>query len=233
MLLKIILLNYFLLTNSYKFTFLKKTEIYNSISKLIEIKNNKLIQNNELFILDGEKTDIKRDYCKMICDINNFNFEEYTFKDFILNLPYNIHDKTMIYVNNFLIGNGRILNSYEQDKLLHIPITNNIILLETENLQNISLKDNNLIRKFNILNFPKITKKDIRCYIYDIINKYNYDDNLYLLNWTEYNNIDKLNLEQINILLFEINNMILEKINFNIIHNQVNYMINLLLTNLD
>lgn len=227
MLLKIVLLNFFLLTSAYKFTFLKNTEIFNSISRLIEIKN------NELIILDGQKTKIKRDYCKMVCDINNFNFKEYTFEDFILNLPYNIHDKTMIYVNNFLIGNGRILNYYEQDKLLNIPKTNNIILLETENLQNISLKDNNLIRKFNILNFPKISKKDIRCYIYDIINKYEYDDNLYLLNWTEYNNIDKLNFEKINILLFEINNLITEKIEFNTIHNEINYMINLLLTDLD
>jgi len=227
MLLKIVLLNFFLLTSSYKLTFLKKTEIYDSILRII--KN----QNNDLIILDGEKTKIKRDYCKMVCDVNNFNFKEYTFEDFILNLPYNIHDKTMIYVNNFLIGNGRILNFYEHDKLLNIPATNNIILLETDNLQNISLKDNNLLKKFNILNFPKISKKDIRCYIYDMIDEYGHDDNLYLLNWTEYNNIDKLNFEKINILLFEINNLVVENINFNKIHNEINYMINLLLTDSD
>lgn len=226
MLLKIFLLNCFLLTNSYKLTFLKKTEIYNSISKLIEIKN------NDPTILDGEKTKIKRDYSKMVCDINNFNFEEYTFEDFISKLPYNIHDKTMIYVNNFLVENGRILNHYEEDKLLNIPKTDNIILFETENLKNISLKDNNLIRKFNILNFPKVSKKDICCFIYDVINKNDYDENLYLLNWIEYDNIDKLNFEEIQILLFEINNLIKKKIEFISINIEINYMISLLLIDL-
>ena len=227
MLLKIFLINCFLVPYGYKQIFLKKTEIYSSITKLIELKN------NDLIILDGEKTKIKRDYCKMICDLNNFNFKEYTFEDFILNLPYNLHDKTMIYVNNFLIENGRILNNYEENKLLNIPITNNIIILEAENLQNISLKDNNLIRKFKILNFPKITKKDIRCYIYDIITEYNYDDNLYLLNWTEYNDINKLNFEQIHILLFEINDLIIENPKINLLHSKINNIINLLLINLD
>ena len=224
----ILFLTFFSLTSSFLISknlqcpssdFLKKTNICNKFNKILSIDH------CDSIILDGDKTELKKDYCKMLSDINLFNFHDCTYENFIVNLPYNEKNNTMIYVNNFLQDNGRIFNEYEQKILYNIPSTNNLIIFETENLDSVPLKDIQMIKRFKILNFPKITKRDIRCYIYDTINKNKYDDEMYLLNWTEYNDIDKLNFEKLNILLFEIDSMLKKKIGLNIIHLRINNLI--------
>jgi hypothetical protein len=223
MLLKLLFLCFnFYLVNSYNKisngSFLKKYNIYSDINKLLKKE-----YNNPL-ILNGDKTLLKRDFCKYMCIMNDFNFKEYNFDNFILDSPYLSEYNTLLYVNDFMIGNGRIFNHYEEEKILHLPQTSNVIILQSDNIENIPFKDNNIVKRYNVLQFPKITKKDIVNYIYEIIEAYNYDTNMYILNWSEYN-LEKIELEYLNMLLFEINNMFNNNIQFSTIHKNMNFFI--------
>jgi hypothetical protein len=101
-----------------------------------------------------------------------------------------------------------------------------LLILQTDNLEKIPIKDVNLIRKFKILHFPKVEKKEIIHYIYEMIEYYNYSENLYMINWNKCKNIEDLNLEKLNILLYEIDTMIKEKVDFQIIYYNINFLIN-------
>ena len=185
------------------FDFLKKKFIYPEITNILTSE-----LDNKPIILNGVNTILKRDLCIFISRENNFKFKEYSFDEFIINLPYKDYTQTLFFVNDFLVGNGRILNHYEQEKILNIPHTNNVIILQTNNIERIPIKDNEIIRNFKILEFPKLFKKDLIKYINDTITINYYDNDMYLLNWYSYD-IEKLDFEDINILLFEINNMFL------------------------
>jgi hypothetical protein len=200
-------------------SFLKKSPIYHEINDLL-ISDIKVP-----FILNGDTNQLKKNLCYFIAQNNNINFKEYTFDKFMLNLPYSYKDNSLIYINDFLVKNGRVLNSYEEEVLLYLSKSSNLVIFESDNIETISIKDIDIIRKFKILQFPKIDKKKIIQHIYDIINTYNYNSDLYLFNWHSYN-IEKLTFENINILLFEINNMVNESQNFNFIHASIPDMIN-------
>lgn len=203
--------------------FLKRYDIRNELSNLLYKNDLKTV------ILNGEKTTLKKEYCRLFCQINNFRFKRFSYDKFIHKLPFNKYEKTLLYIDDFLVGNGRILNHYEENILKNIPKTSNLIIFESDNIDTIPLKDLNLIRYFKILEFPKITKRDIIIYINDMIMFYEYNSEMYMLNWSEYIDIEKLSLEKINILLFEINEMMTKNIKFRIIHNQINNLINGLL----
>lgn len=201
-------------------TFLKKNNIKKELSSMI------LTDNYEPVILDGEKTTLKKDYCKLLCEMNNFNFKEYSFDQFINYKPYYRCEKTLLFVNDFLVDNGRILKYNEENELLQIPETNNLIILQSDNIDNIPLKDSKLLKNFRILKFPKITRKDIIEYIYKIIDYNNYSDDLYIINWNNYKNIENLDFEKLNILLFDIDIMIKNKNDKKIIFEKIDYIIN-------
>ena len=209
--------------NLQNINFLKKYDIKNELANLLYKNDLKAV------ILNGEKTTLKKEYCRLFCQINNFRFKKFSYDRFINELPFNKYEKTLLYIDDFLVGNGRILNHYEENILMNIPKTSNLIIFESENIETIPLKDLKLIRYFKILEFPKIIKKDIITYINDMILFHEYNSEMYMLNWSEYINIEKLSLEKINILLFEINEMMSVNIKFRIIHNQINNMINELL----
>ena len=199
-------------------TFLKKLPIYNEINNLLSSDN------KAPFILNGEKNKLKKNLCYVLAQNNNISFREYTFDKFMLRLPYISLENSLIYINDFLVKNGRVLNHYEEQTLLYLSLSSNLIILESDNIETIPIKDISIIRKFKILQFPKINKKQIINHMYDIINKYHYNNDLYLFNWNKYD-IEKLTFENINILLFEINNMVNECRNFNFIHNSIPEMI--------
>lgn len=203
---------------TYNGSFLKKYKIYSEIDKLFKKDINAPL------ILNGEKSKLKCDFCKYMCSLNNYRFKEYNFDNFILNSPYLSCEKTLLYINDFMVGNGRIFNNYEQEKILHLPVTNNIIILQSDNIENIPFKDNNIVKRYSIVQFPKISKKDIINYIYDIINIYDYDSNMYILNWSEYN-LNNIELEYLSMLLFEVNSMFKNNVKFKVIHNNMNFLI--------
>ena len=218
----LILINYIYDIKSIKqktFNFLKKNNIYTELNNLFIEKEDKNI------ILDGENFFLKKYLCKELCKINKHKFLEYSFNQFICESPHINNDNSLIYINDFMIKNGRIFNHYEEDRLLNMRKSNNVIIFQSDNIEQIPFKDNRIIKRFKKLQFPNLEKKDLIHYIYDIVEKYNYDDNLYLLNWSQYN-IDKLNIEHINMLIFEINNMFYEGKSFNYIHNNLDIIIN-------
>jgi hypothetical protein len=184
----------------------------------------------KVVILNGERTTIKRDFCKLLCDVNGFGFKELSYEDFITKLPYLKYEKTLIYVDNFMVGNGRIFNHYEESHLLHIPKTSNLIVFQSDNIETIPIKDNYLIRKFKLLQFPPIKNIDFNNYIYDMIRFNNYSDDLYGINWNHYDNLRKLNFEKINILLFEVNEMYKNNYDERIIESDIYLIINSLIS---
>lgn len=218
----LILINYTFYIKSIKqsssLNFLKKNQIYFNINNLFTESEDKNV------ILNGENFFLKKHLCKELCKINKYKFLEYSFNQFICESPHINNDYSLIYINDFMIKNGRIFNDFEEHRILNIPKSTNIIMFESDNIDQIAFKDERIIKNFKMLQFPKLEKKDLIHYLYDNIEKYNYDDNLYLLNWAEYN-IQKIDIEHLNILLYELNDMFKKNKTFNYIHNNVDKMI--------
>ena len=112
---------------------------------------------------------------------------------------------------------------------MNFPTTSNIIILEADNIEGVPYKDIHLLHKFNILHFPKISKKDIINYIYDEITDNKYNESMYLLNWKTYKDIEKLNLEKINKLLPDLNTIINNNKDLHNIDKNIETMIHTLL----
>lgn len=217
----IILFVSILITYSQKtqyFHFLRKHTIYSDL--------NNLFQSNiiEPVILNGIKTSYKKTLCVSFCLTNNISFKEYSLNKFIKDVPHLKYENAIIYINDFLVGNGRVFNNYEENLLLSLKKTTNLIVFESENIEHIPIKNNNIINNFKILQFPILNKLDLIHYIYDVIYYQKYNDELFLLNWNQYD-LDNLNFEKINILLFELDDMLNNEIEFKKIHNRVNNII--------
>lgn len=194
--------------------FLKNKSVYNVFNDFLKLDL------KEPIIFNGIKSPFKKDFCKIISELNNIPFKEYTFDYFMMEHPYVNNEKSILYVNDFLIGHGRILNHYEENILLNLHKNSNLIVFQSDDIKSISFKDTNIIRHFPIINFPEINKKEIIQYIYDIITINKYNNDLYNLNWIKYD-IEKLDLEKLNILLYELN---INKNNLDSNHN-INKMI--------
>lgn len=219
----ILFLTYFFITSSTTTIynnniFIKKMDFYN---KMLQLSQNEL---KTPIILNGNKTPLKRDLCYIICENSNLKFKEFTFDKFLYENPHLKYDNKLLYISDYLIGNGRILNNFESTSLMHIAKTTNLIVLEVENINSIPYKDININRRFETIEFPIIEKKEIMRYINNLILYYNYNDDLLLLNWMNYN-IEILNIEKINILLFELNDMMNENNTIQEIHKYINYII--------
>jgi len=178
--------------------FLKNKSVYNIFNDFLKLDL------KEPIIFDSIKSPLKKDFCKIVSELNDIQFKEYTFDCFIMELPYVNNKNSILYVNDFLIGHGRILNHYEENILLNLGKNSNLIVFQSDDIKSISFKDTNIIRHFPIINFPEINKKEIIQYIYDIITINKYNNDLYNLNWIKYD-IEKLDLEKLNILLYELN----------------------------
>lgn len=201
--------------------FLRNKSIYADLTNII---NNKL---NSPIIFNGDNTPYKRDIFKLICDENNINLFDYSFDKFIINKPYNKYHNSIIYINDFMINDGRILSEYENEVLLNKNnILSNIIVLESHNIENIPYKDIPFIRKFPLIQFPLVTKRDLIHYINDIIILNKYNESLYLIDWINYD-IQILNLENINKLVEYVNVLLYDNIlNDNSNSNTLNKLIN-------
>ena len=89
------------------------------------------------------------------------------------------------------------------------------------NIENIPYKDVRFIRKFPLIQFPLVKKRDLIQYINDIIIYNKYNEFLYLIDWTNYD-IQKLNLENINKLVKYANILIKDNNNIDIINESIN-----------
>ena len=209
---------------SYSSSLYKNIDYFQKLNFYNDLKKYYLVKDKSPVILDGIKTDFKQNTCSIFCDINDIKFKLYSFDNFILKRPHLIYENSMIYVHDYLIGNGRILNEYEKEAMYSLPETSNMVFLQTDNINTIAFKDLYLNKKFKILNFPTISKKEYIRYIYSVINYFKYNDDLLLLNWNYYN-IEILDFEKINILLFELNKMLNENLTLKDLHHYMEHII--------
>lgn len=185
------------------------------------------------FILDGHITPYKNDFMDIMAHRNNYEFMNCNFNDLILKAPFLEVKKSVIYINDFMVGNGRSVSEDEQLVITNIPLSSNIIVFESTYIKTIPYKDNRFIGKFDIIEFPMVRKKDVIQYIYDIVKYNTYNDLIYIINWKEYD-VEKLGCEKLNILIYEINMMIKKFIetngtllysDFEEVENNIKYMI--------
>ena len=198
--------------------FMKNKSIYTFFNDLIK-KDMK-----DPIIFNGKKSPLKMDFCKLVSELNNIQFKEYRFDSFMTELPYVNNKNSLLYINDFLVKHGRILNHYEVNILLNLNKNSNLIVLNTDDINTIPFKDSNIIRHFEIIQFPEINKREIIQFIYDTITINNYDTDLYNLNWINYN-IEKLDFEKINILVFELDNLYKKNKDFKLLNDNVNNII--------
>jgi hypothetical protein len=178
-------------------------------------------------ILSGPKLVYNEDICNIFCNMNDIEFKKYTFDDFMLELPHVNNKNCLLFIEDFLIKNGRILNEYEEYILLELNENSNLIVFNSNELEKVPFKDTNIIRRFKNIKLKAFTKKDMIFYINYIIYINNYDDNLYLIDWKTYN-FENLNFEKINMILFEVDSLFKENNSIN----NILYSIDLMLRNL-
>ena len=219
----IFIITYFLcnsmLLPKYK-NFMKRKHEYKQLMNLINSNEKRPI------LLNGHKTCFKKEFCKIFSEVNNITFREYNFNQFIIDLPHKKYRNNIIYVSDFYVNNGRLFNKYEEYIVSNLVQHTNLIIFESEiiNIEK-NLNANLLFSNIKKIEFPEITTKDIENdYIYYAISFYKYNPSMNLLSWRSYD-IDKLDIEKINLLLFTLNDMFNQHYTLRKIHNNVNNII--------
>mgnify|MGYP001240034451 CR=1 FL=1 len=187
------------LVYSYEFSFSKSNNFGNKF--LINKDLEKIFNSNENIILESYEDDniMRNNYINLYCNKNNINLININYNTFIKN---NIElNNTFIYINDFLVKDGRILEEDEIDKILNYK---KLLILGCDELSQVPFKDNNFLSKFKKIKIDKIEKKEMMHYIYSLIDYYNYDDSLMMINWNNYN-IKLLDFEKVEKYLFLIN----------------------------
>ena len=156
-------------------------------------------------LLDGnsEFKHFKYDVLEHISSLEKKEFIQTSYSNFIKCVPHLQKKDSVIYVPDFLICNGRIFNEYEIQFMKNLNLNSNIIILGSDNLNKITFKDGDMNKCFNIITFPNIRRVHLISHIKTIVIKNNYDPYLITLPWNSVP-LEKLNLELINILLFEL-----------------------------
>lgn len=178
-------------------SFVKKHNSYRILSNVLDE------QSKIPIILDGKNEAYKKEVCQVISYTKKKQFIEVSYDTFLKEVPFLKYNNSLIYVNDFLIKNGRIFNEYETNLLNGIYNDSNMIVFNSDDLNNIYFKDDSIIKNYQLIKFPQIKKKYILLYIKNIIKKYNYHEYLYSLPWTDIC-LENLNFEMINMLIFEL-----------------------------
>jgi hypothetical protein len=177
-------------------------EIYNRLKNLSKYTLKTPI------ILNGKNVPYKKDMCKLISLRNNIPFYEFNINDFEYKVCNYLESNSIIYVSDFLIDENIKLHDYEKNILNELCPVKPLIIFNSINIDKI-LQNNFISKKFNIYEFPIIKKTDILKHIHELIEIFNYDDTLYKINWLSYD-VESLELEKLNILLYEVNNLLNE-----------------------
>lgn len=187
----------------------KRLDIYNDISLNIQSKMKNPI------ILNGPETPLKKDFIENVFASSFIPFCSYSFNKFIFEKPYIFNINTAIFVDDFLINDGRQFNQEECDILLNLRNNANYIIFNANNIETIPYQDKRINRRFEVLNFPLIGKKDIVHYIYDIIHNNQFNDDMFCIDWEKYD-IHLLNLPKINSLVKDVEHLLKYKMEYNI-----------------
>lgn len=202
----LIILLHIIVINSYEF--IKQFKIYNELKKLTSNNISK-----KPIIINSLYPHISQDYCRIYSKLNNINFLQYNFNNFMFYKPHLNNKNYIIYIKN-----KYYFNDSDLLYLKTIPFTTNLIIFDN------NYKLNNI---YNKIDFNDITKDFLEKYIYQVIKNKNYSKSLLLLNWSKYN-IEKLNFEKINILLYELNDNVDKFESFNALHKIIDNMIEIL-----
>ena len=162
---------------------------------LIESENKIL-----LFTSINNSHHYKNELLNIYCNYENINFESIQYDDFI---NYNYNEKSdIIYINDFLTYNGRIMLNEEKDIILKYNKSAKLIL-NVEDSDNLILIDHHFLNKFNDILFPKMNKYILNTYIYNLIEHYHFDDLIHTIHWSSYD-INQLSLKEIENLIYKI-----------------------------
>lgn len=208
------------LVYSFEFSFSK----YNNFGTKFLINNelDKIHNSNEKIILESHEGDSlwRNDYINLYCKKNKIKFFNIDFDSFISSNK--IFNYDIIYINDFLVKDGRILKENEIDKILNYK---KILILGCDELSRVSYKDYNLLSKFEKVKLDKISKKEIMHYIYSLIDYYKYNDQLMMINWNNYE-INLLNFDKVEkcFFLFNVYISLNKKLGKNIIVKDVIYL---------
>lgn len=198
-------------------TILHNKKVNNFMNNLIEDKNKIKIINN-----------LDQDFCIDCIEYyllnNNFKYDQLIFDNFLYEKFNN--KKDYIIVEDFMINYGRTL--YDDEKyIMNNYDKNPKIILHVNDYDNIVLKDEQFIKKYEIYNFPYINKNEVLNYIYDLVDFYKYNNKILLINWKKYN-IEKLNFQKLENLMYKMHTCINnEKQNvdlYKIIDNELFYL---------
>ena len=80
-----------------------------------------IILNSNIDYKTTFKTKFKRNFIQNYAEKNNFLYRQCSFDKFIENTLYLDTQDSLIYVDDFLVKNGRILTIYEEQILLNCP----------------------------------------------------------------------------------------------------------------
>jgi hypothetical protein len=177
---------------------IKRKDIYRDLSLIIQDKKyDTYIINDSIF----NNQCMKKDVTKLVFEDNLISFKEMSFNEYITKKPSLFCRDTIFYINDYLINDGRILN--EEERLTILKKNSNYIFLQVNDIDIIPIKDVHFNKKFRMLDFPIILRKDLINYIYELIDYFHYNENLYLVDWESFE-IDKLNFTDIHVLLDKI-----------------------------
>ena len=173
-------------------------------------------------ILNGKNLSYKKDICKIISTNNNIPFYDFTINDLENKIFNYLEYNSIIYISDFLIDENIKLDDFKKKVLNELYPVKPLIVFNSINIDKI-LQNNLIITKFNIYEFPIIKKTDILKHIHELIEIFKYDNSLFQINWLSYD-IESLNLENLNILLYEVNDLFNEY-NKNIEKIDISYLI--------
>ena len=204
----------FRITNSFEFSYSKfnsllhEKEIKNCFHKLFNNNINNDINNNIKIVNNiNENMNWFLDLFDIYCKNENINYNKVSYYNFFndkyIEKEYNI-------IEDFMINYGRTLNQFEKDKIgvKNIKYKKINLIMHVQDYNNLILKDNEFINTFETIEFPEIDKRLINNYIMNMVDYYNYHNDILLINWKKYD-ICKLDIRKIENLIFKIHNLMI------------------------
>ena len=221
------LINIINLVKCFEFSYSKfnnllyEKEIKNCFENLFDNKsiiNEKINKNkneniNNIKIVNNKNENINwfLDLLDIYCKNENINYNKISFynffKDEYITKDYNI-------IDDFMIDYGRTLSHFEKKKI-NIINSKNInlkknsnFLLHIQDYDNLIIKDNEFVEKFEKIDFPEINLRLINNYIMNMVQYYNYHNDILLINWKKHD-LKKMNMRNIENLIFKMHNLMI------------------------
>lgn len=162
---------------------------------------NEIIKNNDkIKLFNNPNQDWALDCLKIKCMNENVYMDTISYNNFY-NGNYNKNNQ-LILVSDFMVNYGRTLTINEKEKILSYNKNPNIIF-HINDYNNLVLKDDEFIKNYKMYNFPYIQKPLLNNYVFNLIDYYNYDNNLQLINWKKYR-IESLNFRKLEDLIYKL-----------------------------